>query len=290
MAIIEIDKFKAYLGLDGTKSIIVNSDQIEECMRIYIENNLDGVAITTSHDYKLQNVDFLANYPNIKQLSISDGIEDISAINTLHDLESLMISGKNRKVDYAWFPKLKQLIADWSPHFLNMDKCKSLKNLSLYGYNPKTKDCSSISNIPWIEKLKIVHSPINTLNGLEHFNQLKELELAYCSKLETLCCIENSKESLVTLFLDHCKGIKNIEYVTQFYNLRNLDYKHGALSSIKFIKNMKALKSFIFVGTDVADGDITACIGLKFVNFSNKKHFSHTMEEIKKLTASMRNV
>lgn len=284
MAIIIIGGFKAYISINGKKSIIINSDCINECMRIYAENHLDGVAITTAHDYKLQNVDFLAEYPEIKQLSISDGINDISAIHTLRNLESLLISGKNRKINFSCFPSLIELIADWSSHFLNMDQCKSLKRISFYNYNPKTKDCSSISNVPWIEKLEIVQSPINTLNGLEYFNQLKELQFSYCSKLETLCCIGKSKETLVSLLFDHCKSIKNPEYVTQFHDLNTLAYNNGLLQSIKFIKKMTALKSFRFVGTDVIDGDMTPCIGLRYAGFSNKKHFSHTMEEIKSLS------
>ncbi len=287
MAIITIEGFKVYSNLDGTKSIIINSDHIEDCMQIYLENHLDGIAITTSHDYKLQNVDFLTDYPKIKRLSISDGIKNISGIHSLHSLEFLIISGKGRKVDYSCFPSLKELIADWSPYFSNIDQCRSLNRISFYNYNPKTKDCSSISNVSWIEKLEIVQSPINTLNGLEYFNQLKELQLSYCSKLETLCCIEKSKETLVSLLFDYCKSIKNPEYVTRFQNLNTLTYNNGLLQSIKFIKKMTALKSFRFVGTDVIDGDMTPCIGLKYAGFSNKKQFSHTMEEIKSLSNSL---
>ncbi|WP_131539554.1 hypothetical protein [Pedobacter nototheniae] len=75
MAIIEIDGFKAYKGIDGKISIIVNSNHIEECMRIYNNHNLCGVIISISHNYELQNIDFLANYPNIERLQISDGIK-----------------------------------------------------------------------------------------------------------------------------------------------------------------------------------------------------------------------
>ena len=282
MAISMIEGFKIYTN--GIKSIIINSDRIDECMQVYTENHLDGVAITTSHDYKLQNIDFLTDYPKVKRLSISDGIKDISAIHSLRSLEFLIVSGKSRKIDYSYFPSLKELIADWSSLFFNMDQCKSLKRLSFYNYNPKAKDCSSISNISWVEKLEIIRSPINTLTGLEYFNQLKELQFSYCSKLETLCCMEESKETLVSLLFDHCKSIKNPEYVSQFRNMNTLAYNNGLLQSIKFIKKIAALKSFRFVGTDVIDGDMTPCIGLKYVGFSNKKHFSHTVEEIQSLT------
>ena len=65
MAIILIDGFKAFDTLLDN-SIIINSDHIAECMEVYTKNNLRGVAITTAHDYKLQNVDFLSDYPEIK--------------------------------------------------------------------------------------------------------------------------------------------------------------------------------------------------------------------------------
>jgi protein phosphatase 1 regulatory subunit 7 len=283
MAITIIEGFKVYIN--GKKSIIINSDCINECMWIYTENHLDGVAITTSHDYRLQNVDFLYEYPEIKHLSISDGINDISAIHTLRNLESLVISGKNRKIDFSHFPSLTGLVADWSPHFLNMDKCAYLKRLSLYSYTPKTKNCLSISNVPWVKRLEITRSTINTLIGLEKFDQLEELELNYCSKLETLSCLEESNETLASLRCDHCKSIKNYEYVIHLDQLKTLSYNDGGtIPSIKFIKKMASLKNFMFVGTDVADSDMTPCIGLNYAGFSNKKHFSHTMEQIKSLS------
>ena len=284
MAIITLEGFKVYLNLDGTKSIIVNSDCINECMSLYDRHHLDGVAITTSHNYRLQNVNFISEYPQIKHLSISDGINDITAILTLSKLESLVLSGKNRRIDFLHFPLLVQLIIDWSPYFLNMDKCTCLKHLSLYNYNPKSKDCLSISNIPWVKKLQITQSPIRTLNGLDKFNQLEELEINYCSKLETLCCIEKSKETLVSLLFDHCKLIKNHDYVIKLYHLHTLAFNHGGIiPSLKFINKITSLKSFRFVNTDVTDGDITPCIGLRYAGFSNKKHFSHTMQQIKSL-------
>src|SRR2546430_12411860 len=116
MSITMIEGFKVYTN--SKKSIIIDSDYVDECMQFYSENHLDGVAITTSHGYKLQNVEFLSEYPEIKHLSVSDGINDINAIHTLKNLESLIISGKNRKIDFSHFPSLTGLIADWSPHFL----------------------------------------------------------------------------------------------------------------------------------------------------------------------------
>lgn len=285
MAMIGIDGYKGYWNSNGTKSIIINSDHIDECMMVYRKNSLDGVAVTVAHDYKLQNVDFLSEYQDIKHLSVSEGIKDISAIHNLKNLESLTISGKNRKIDFSHFPHLKELVADWSPNFLNIDKCTQLKNLSLYNYSPGNKDCSSISNTPWIEKLLITQSTITTLRGLEKFDKLKEIEFNYCSRLATLCCLEASKDTLVSLLFSHCKSIKNHDYVVLFYNLKILSFNDGGtISSIKFIKEMPSIESFRFVRTEVTDGDMSAGIGLRYAAFTNKKQFTHTMEQIKHLS------
>lgn len=287
MSIIEINGFKVYSDLDGTKSIIINSDHIKECMQIYIDNDLDGVAITTSHGYELQNVDFLFEYPDVKHISISEGIKDIDAVYSLSKLESLMLSGSNRKFDFSCFPALKKLNVDWSSNFIGIDKCLHLSDLSIYKYNPESKDCLPISKLQSIKRLNITQSTIYTLNGLNECCQLEKLELNYCSKLDTLCCFEGSRESLTSLLFDHCKSIKNYDYVGSFRHLNELAFNNcGIMPSIKFIKNNKLLNSFRFMGTDVIDGDMTPCINLRYTSFSNKKHFSHTMKEISRLSDS----
>ena len=58
MSIIIIEGFKVYLNLKGEKSIIINSDCINECMRCFIKNHLEK---------KLNIV--LSNLTNIKVLS-----------------------------------------------------------------------------------------------------------------------------------------------------------------------------------------------------------------------------
>jgi len=285
MAIDIIDGCKVYFNLDGTRDIIVDSDCIDECMQVFVKNNFDGVAVTTSHNYRRQDIDFLSDFPEVKQLSVSDGIGEIKAIHHLTNLTFLMLSGKNRKVDFGSFPVLTNLISDWSPNFLNMDSCKQLSQLTFHHYTPKSKDFSSLANVPWVKRLEITQSPIKTLNGLDKFNQLEELEMNYCGKLETLCCLKESKATLLSSRFNHCKSIQNHEYVVHLNHLNTLGYSYGGtIPSIKFIEKMRSLKNFLFVGTDVSDGDISPCVGLEYAGFTDKKHFSHTMKQINELS------
>jgi hypothetical protein len=279
MAIEIIDGCKVYVN--GKKLVIINSDCISKCMDVYKKHNLDGVAISIYHDYKIQNVDFFKAYPEIKHISISEGISDISGINGLSALSSAIISGKNKRIDFSFFPKLEVFNADWSPYFKNLDKCVNMYSLSIHHYTPKSKDFADISQLFWLSKLKIVQANISCFHGLEEYNQLEELELNYCGKLEKLGSLEKSTKSLKSLTFDHCKAIKNHNYVTKLKALSTLAFNDcGYLSSIKFIKDLNSLESFIFSNTDVIDGDISPCIGLRYVYFTNKRHFSHKVEEI----------
>ncbi|WP_143054000.1 hypothetical protein [Parapedobacter koreensis] len=55
----------------------------------------------------------------------------------------------------------------------------------------------------------------------------------------------------------------------------------GDIDSIKPIRSLKKLKDFRFwESTNVLDGDMTPCIGVKTVAFKNRPHYTHTKEEI----------
>jgi hypothetical protein len=55
------------------------------------------------------------------------------------------------------------------------------------------------------------------------------------------------------------------------------------IGTLDFIKPLKKLKHFSFVGTNVADGDLRPCLNIEHVGFNNKKHYSHTFEGLAKL-------
>jgi len=283
MAITKIEGFKIYSNLDGTRSIIIDPNRIEESLKVYIDYKLEGVAITTAHGYNLKNVDFLYQYPNIINLSISDGIQDIKGAYALRNLEKLILSGPMREVDFSSFTSLRELRTDWSPKLYNLSKCNNLKVLHFEKFNPKSKNCSTIADLIHVRNLQLNQSTISSLSGLENF-RLENFEISYSNQINSLCCLDNSIESLSSLQFNSCKGIVNHDYVSRFKQLKILAYNRcGTIQSIKFIERMNALQSFRLVGTDVADGDMSPGIRLKFLGFNSKKHFSHTFEEIKAL-------
>lgn len=283
MSLIIVDGFKVYDDLKGKpQDLIIESDQIDKGMEFFHKNKLRGIVIASVHGYNLNNVNFLKNYPFIKHISISN-ISNIEGLYVLKQLESLYISGDKLKIDFKYFPNLKYLVIDWSPSLLNIDFCWKLESLSLNRFKPADKNLMRLANISHLRSLTITQSPITSLKGLDDFRQLEKLEINYCSKLEEICCLEGNNETLTALIFDHCKAIKNHEYVHIFRKLKILAYNNcGSIPSIKFIREMPSLEDFRFVGTDIIDGDISPCLGLKYAGFFDKKHYSHTSEQINK--------
>lgn len=52
------------------------------------------------------------------------------------------------------------------------------------------------------------------------------------------------------------------------------------ISTLNFLKGLKKLKHFGFAGTNIKNGDLSPCIGIEHVGFNNKRHYSHTYEEL----------
>lgn len=115
----------------------------------------------------------------------------------------------------------------------------------------------------------------------------KEPPSSLSDTLRQKCNLHKHSSAVLKLpgFCYFCTSPGLISPATKCTSLSILAYNNcGVIPSIQFIQKMNSLSSFRFVGTDIADGDITPCIGLGYAGFSNKKHFSHTIQEIKNLS------
>jgi len=121
------------------------------------------------------------------------------------------------------------------------------------------------------------------MQGIERFVNLKELELYSASKLEELSALQSLSKTLVTIELENCKKIADYEILGRIPSLKKIILADsGQMESIAFVKNLTHLEHISFVGTNVLDGNIGHCEGIKFVGFDNKKHYSHKFEFFKK--------
>jgi BspA type Leucine rich repeat region (6 copies) len=273
--------FKIFEDKNSGRILILKSDAIRTEMDFYRKHHLDGISINKSHGFNSDNLDFLKDYPDIRHISISEGIKNFEGLYTLTGLNFLILSGKKLNINFSKFASLKELSIDWGSKIQGLDSCKNLQRLSVFKYNSRTKDFSEISELVWLKELEITQSNIVTLNGLKRFEKLEKLHFAFCPKLKYLCDLEGSRNSISSIIFKNCKSILNYDYVQQLKKLKILAFNNcGEIPSIQFIKKMSELEEFRFVNTNIKDGDLSPCLKLKYTGFFNKSHYSHTYEQL----------
>ena len=278
------DGFYFLNGLDKDY-LVVESDRLDNCLQYINNNKINHIYICNLY-YFYDNLDFLKECNFIEYINVnSDYVINYDGLFYLSNLKKLIIQVVKTAIDLESLKSLNELAVDLkNKNVKGIDKIANLKKLGIWHYNPKSLDLSELSVISSLEELKIVRSNINSFNGCEKLHNLKVLDCAYMSKLkniENLGCLE---KTLQTLEFESCKKIINHESVISLNNLDTLKFVNcGEIDTIKFIDKMPNLKSFIFLGTTVIDGDMSPCARLEYVAFSNKKHYSHKVENFRSI-------
>lgn len=268
-------------NISGRTVLWIDSERIEDCLSYYRSNNIDSIGVNPVRGYSLKNLDFIKQFSEITELDIvypPDGPFDLSPIQTLRDLRSLIISGPVA-LKLEIFPKLEVFRGGWQPK-LQLKGCDKLRILDLSGYKPKAKNLDDLPRLPSLRELSLVQSPLINLSGVECFEGLKKVELAYLTKL---CSLNNLHQiqGLEVLDCQKCRKLTNHEKVRALKNLKVLRFNDcGEIQDLDFINDIPNLKEFRFVNTNIVNGDLTPLIRLQRVGFFAKKHYSHTPEEL----------
>jgi len=223
----------------------------------------------------------------LKVISFAGTIENVVHLESIYSLENIeKISFQQKQkftIDISKFPKIVHLGGEYWKGLHNIDKAFSLKIIVLL----KIPD-SNLKRFSELVNLRILHiysSKIQSIEGIENL-PIEELSLVrntYLKDIQTLKQLTFLKE----LSIEKCK------FLTDFSFLGNTSIKElfiDDLNSIKFISSMIGLKKINF--WNCKDGDMTPLLelkSLKEINFyPNKKHYSHTIEEIIEITGARR--
>lgn len=275
MAIIEIEVYKFLDGLNS-EYIVIESSKINDYIKYIQDNKIKAIYLSNLYFFNKE-IDFLQKCNFIEKLNItSTSIENYDGLKYLKNLKELSLDEPKGKVRLEQNRILEKLSIEINKNIIGINELKYLKILNLWNYKPKSKDLNEIGLLQSIEELKIYKSPIESLNGCGNLVKLKKLELGYLNKLYYISELEKIKNSLKNLEFLSCKNIVNHDYVTCLDNLEKLSYnKCGDIETISFISKMPNLKSFVFMDTNIVDGDLEPCTRLKYVAFQDKKHYSH---------------
>lgn len=282
----EVGGFKTYQGIQGRAFLLVESDRLEDCLRFLKRHPFYGVGVSRFHGYQGDDLAFLERCPAVQTAYIQDPVSDASGLYDLSSLEWLLFAGSRNELDLSRFKCLETLRADWGQGLLHLEQCKRLHHLALWQFKPKSRDLTPLSALARLEELEITQSSIKSLTGIDGLSRLRRLELSYLRSLQDLLAIRGVAGTLRALRLDHCKAITDYEPVVALKVAVELGINHcGALANISFLRSLVKLEHLSFVGTNVVDGDLRPCLEhpkLRHVGFTEKLHYSHRFEEVKR--------
>jgi len=279
-------KFNIINGPSG-RIISIDSERVEECMRLFHEEEMAGIHISSLGVYKSDDLEFLREHPSVRMVLVSDGTGiDLKGLAYLANLEHLTLDHYDAPVPLNSFAKLKIFAGEWSSGLDLGRGCSHLQLLTLHKY--KAKDLSEFPYIPSLSSLELIQPAIASLDGIERYVHIKKIDLFRCLQLTSIGAITGLKNGdLEYIALRQCKKIKDIETLGELSHVKNITLETcGLIKSLGFLLGCQELEGVGFFETDILDGDLTPLQQLphlSFVGMSNKRHFSHTKLEINRL-------
>jgi protein phosphatase 1 regulatory subunit 7 len=274
------DGFRFFDG-QPDDDIVIEPDRVEQYAEYINKKKIKHVTVRIYSGYIRKDINFIKHCPDIEYLDLVNPlISDYSPIYGLHKLKLLSLEDPHSIVDLGHLESLEELYVEHHHNIINLDKCKNLKILHSAFYNPESKNIEELSNLENLTELSIYRSTICSIEGIGNLHKLEHLFIYGFTKLDRIDELIEIADSLTVLVLTGCKKIDNFDNLAGLKKLKVLKLVNcGNIPSIKFIKKIPDLKAFVFVDSNIVDGDLSPCIGLEFVGFFNKKHYSHKSED-----------
>ena len=282
MSIIIKDGYKFYDGL-SSDYIVVEDGKLNKYIKYINEKGIKSVSIVEVLAYNRDEIDFLKDCPSIENVNlISSKVKNYSGLYSLKELQELDIDCLTANLELSRLPNLKYFSSEWNKKLLDLESCKLLERLGLSKFNPSIKNFKSLSKLKNLKEIILIKSNITSFKGIGELTNLEKADFSYLRNLEEIDELKLIAGNLKHLRFDGCKKIKNHEYVTCLKELELLSFDNcGDIPSIKFINELPKLKKFIFIGSNIVDGDLSPCNRLEYVGFWDKKHYSHKMKDFK---------
>ncbi len=279
MGICEKDGFKFHDGL-LSNYIVIEKSRLSDYIHYINSTRIECVSINDLF-YKDNNLDFFEHIQKIRNIIINSHLViNYSALSTHREIEEAVFDEANGLIDLSWFPQMKFVSFFYNKNIIGIEKCSSVNRAIIRRFKPKSGNLDSLRLWTKLTDLSLVQPTLVSFDGIEDVKGLNRLELNNCRFEFSVEGIAKLVPWLKILEIDSCKKIQNIEAVTNLSNIEHLAVDNiGEIPSLKFIKKMKKLKRITFVNTNVLDGDLSPCIGLEYVGFLDKKHYSHSRRD-----------
>lgn len=266
-------------------SLLIESNNISKTIEFIKANKIKSIELNSQWGYKYKNIDFIKDVATeVEDVTIVDDSINLLQLSTLKNLKKNFIGGENKShIDFNWFKKLEYCNVSWHNGLENLNECPKLSELVLRKYLHTDNNFKLISELNNLIKLSFIQAKFSDLEFLRFFQKLKGFEIYYIKDLKSISGLEYLSKTLDKLIIENCKKIESYDSIKKLIHLTYLGLNDSSdIESLEVIKKLKYLKHLSFMGTKVIDGDLTNCIGIEYVGFDDKKHYSHQWKDIMK--------
>jgi len=253
----------------------------EQINKMLAAGEISGVVLDP-HRGTEESIDaILAKVPDVRIISIwnvRDFSPELTQVAT--KLEELSMPEKSLLFSLELLPKLTRLGVKWSGRaFLGAESSK-LEDLSIWSYRSRKEGLTDIPSLSHLKRLRLVQGGMKTLHGISRYAELVSLELHMCARLELINGMQLRELKYFTA--DSCRRILDHEMLSSSPNLEFIGMHNcGEIKSLRFLADLKKLRSFRFLQTVVLDNDLSPLAQLEDVFFTEKKCYSHRVTDFR---------
>jgi hypothetical protein len=284
------DGLRALEGRDGTETLIFEDERADLCISCARKRGYRRIDVSSYYGYKARNLkpvmplsdfveELLIGQSSDKSKQISyEGLGEFCRLKLL----SVPDNGKDT-VDLSSFPNLRTLLCNVTKRLKGLETCTGLEWLGANSFNSQTKDLTSLPPLPRLRHLTLGITNVVTLDGIDRFASLRELEVYRASKLQSIAALRSLSDTLEEVEINICKRVGDFEVLGQVRSLRKLMLSDsGAMESLAWVRGLPHLEFLSFVGTKVVDGDLSCCDNIGYCGFDDKRHYNRRFEQLRK--------
>lgn len=270
--------------LGAKANMVLRGPWRPEFAKLIKEHGIRKLTLSISMSWWEDSIDFISELPPLDAIIISTNDRlDLAPLFSQSCLKELILPDCFKgKFDPSKFQHLEHLATRWSTGLQNLPACMGLKRLTISAY--PYEDFAPIETLSRVEQLTVFSKKLISLKGLSAFQNLKTLNLFYCSNLVDVGPL-NDCQILREIDLSWSKRLIKLPDALAISGLKKFSMNvSGGLESLIAIKNCLGLEEVSFYGsTSIKDGQIAFLADLPFLRearFKNRTHYDVTLEAL----------
>lgn len=263
-------------------TVLIGKDNAQESIQYIQAHQIKNVEVT--YRYGEPQIDFLSECPSIEALILEGpSVKNFGGAYHLKSLRALIFNdvSPSLTIDFSQLTTLEEIYGKLPPKTLAIGSLINLNKMMVSGYKSKRGNLEEFTDLKALVHLELMNSNIISLEGIQGLKKLSRLGLFRIKTLTDIEAIKGLSKNLTKLQIEFVKNIQDFSPIEKVQSLEYLSLNAcGDIPSIRFVEHLPHLKTLDFADSTIVDGDVSPCIGVEYVYFTEHKHYSHRLKEV----------